>query len=72
MQKHWRIVQGNKVLGTDGKVLVKLPQLLYHTNRQTWRRLFDRVGHFCQLQSRGFATGEGKIELDRLSQHNTA
>ena len=31
-----------------------------------------KVGDFCQMQSRGFASGEGQIQSDRLSQHTTA
>ena len=43
---------------------------LYHTNHNiVWRRLCYVVGGFCQLQSQGFAPGEGQTKSDWLSQN---
>ena len=49
----------------------KICNLLCRTNRKAWRILCYGIGGFCQLQSRGFALGEGQVESDRLSlQHH--
>ena len=64
--------QSLKSLGQIGgsicsEELVKELQLQYHTNSKGWRRLYYNVGGFCQLQSWGFAPGEGHIESDQPS-----
>ena len=83
--KDWTIEQWNKVLWTDKSkfkifgsnrriyvqrsVGKRVGNSLYHINNKAWRRLC--VG-FCQLQSHGFAPGEGQIESDRQLQHTAA
>ena len=53
-----------------GKELMKeLQPPPYHTNRKAWKRLcYMGVEGFCQLQSRGFAPGEG---YPSILQHHT-